>query len=523
MPDAQWPRRDRKSMMRSWDTADATQAGGAISMGDFLKGQALALVAALTALSAHLTFGGLFGHSVYLFYAPALLVCAALGGLTSGLSVTLILAFGAFTADTGAHLPPAERDARLAFFLLLGLAIAVYGDWLRRAMADLRRRLAVQAERVAILRSSLETVADATILIDDEGRILNFSPPAEAMFGWTAATAVGRSVNILMPANQGQAHDSHIERYLATGERRVIGSQRQVTGLRKDGSEFPMALRIGEARIGDRRVFTGVARDLTTMQDAERRSDELHAQLSQIWSLNSMGEMASVLAHELNQPLSAVANYLRAARTLIANLELDDDDLIEAVSRAGDQAVRAGEIIRTMRDLATRGGAEQKPESLSAMLREIDFIVGLMVRDAGARVFYDLYRGVDIVMADRIQIQQLAVNLIRNALDSVTKFPDREIKITTCPDADGNFVVSVEDSGPGLDPTIMGRVFQPLSSTKPSGMGLGLSISRAIVENHGGRIWVEPSSLGGAAFRFVLMRAGENGAINGRSDRVRRR
>jgi two-component system sensor kinase FixL len=327
-----------------------------------------------------------------------------------------------------------------------------------------------------------------------------------------------------MPPAEAAAHDGHLHRYLQTGERRVMGSSRHLIGLRKDGIEFPMELRVGEAKIGKRRYFAGVVRDLSTMREAERRSDELHAQLTQVWSLNSMGEMASVLAHELNQPLSAVANYLRAARTLIANLEIDDDDLIDAVSRAGDQAVRAGEIIRTMRDLATRGGTEQKPESLSAILAEIEFIISLMVRDAGARVFYDLYKGSDVVLADRIQIQQLVVNLVRNAIDAVSKFPNREIKISTRQDADGKLLTTVEDSGPGVDAAVMGRVFQPLASTKASGMGLGLSICRAIVENHGGKIWVEPSPLGGAAFSFVLARTSVNADdTGGRQDRIRRR
>ena len=256
--------------------------------------------------------------------------------------------------------------------------------------------------------------------------------------------------------------------------------------------------------------------------DDARRNIELR-QLTQVWSLNSMGEMASILAHELNQPLSAVANYLRAARALVAKLELDDDDLLDAVSRAGDQAVRAGEIIRTMRDLAARGGTAQQPESLSTIVKEIDFIVGLLVRDAGARVIYDLDPGVDTVLADRIQIQQLMVNLVRNALDAVTKFPTRDIRISTRPTEDGKYVTTVEDSGPGIDPRVIGRIFQPLSSTKPDGMGLGLSICSAIVENHGGRIWVEPSPLGGAAFRFVLSRTGATGDDVGRTDRIRRR
>ncbi|WP_372786198.1 sensor histidine kinase [Phenylobacterium sp.] len=479
---------------------------------------------AVATLGAHQLLGPPFSHSVYLFCLPALLICAGLSGRASGLSVTLILAAGAFVADAYAGLSEPERIGRVAIFLALGAAVAYGAGRLRTTVAKQARTQAIQAEREAILRASLDAVADASVVIDDAGIIVSFSHAAELLFGWASADIVGRDVRVLMPAPHTDAHDKYVQRYLQTGERRVIGSSRQVVGRRRDGSELPMELRIGEVRIGPRRYFIGVVRDLTTIRDAERRSDELHAQLTQIWSLNSMGEMASVLAHELNQPLSAVANYLRAARTLIANLEIDDDDLLDAVSRAGDQAVRAGEIIRTMRDLATRGGTEQKPESLSGILGEIEFIINLMVRDAGARIFYNLYNGADTVLADRIQIQQLVVNLVRNAIDAVAKFPDREIRISTRPEADGKLLTTVEDSGPGVDPTVMGRVFQPLASTKATGMGLGLSICRAIVENHGGRIWVEPSPLGGAAFSFVLARTGvTDDDASGRPDRVRRR
>jgi signal transduction histidine kinase len=259
-------------------------------------------------------------------------------------------------------------------------------------------------------------------------------------------------------------------------------------------------------------------------READRRAEALHAELTEAWSQNSMGEMASVLAHELNQPLAAVTNYLRAARTLIAQLELNNDDLVDAVSRAGDQAVRAGEIVRTMRDLATRGGTHLEPVSLSAAIREIEFILGLIAQDADVRVSFDLFPGHDIVLADRTQIQQLVVNLSRNAIEAVTKYPDRQVKISTVLDPDGNLLTSVEDSGPGLDPDIRDHLFQPLASTKPGGMGLGLSISSAIVHNHRGRIWVQPSRLGGAAFCFVLARAGKDGEdVSVRSHGLRRR
>lgn len=511
-------------MNRLRSAVAGTPADGAVELRSFFLGQLTALFAAVATLALQLLFAPLFSHSVYLLCVPALLLSLAVGGFPAAMSVTVILAIGAFFADVAAALPQPERVARLAIFLLIGTSVALVGGFTRRTVLAWRRRLAEATEREALLNASLDAVADAIVVIDEESQVISFSHAAEQLFGWKASEICGQDARLLMPQTEASAHHRHVRRYVETGERRVIGSSRQVKGLRKDGTEFPMELRIGEVRVAKRRYFTGVVRNLSTIREAERRSDELQAHLTQVWSLNSMGEMASVLAHELNQPLSAVANYLRAARTLIANQEIDDDDLIDAVSRAGDQAVRAGEIIRTMRDLATRGGTEQKPESLSAILAEIEFIVGLMVRDAGARVLYDLYQGADLVLADRIQIQQLIVNLVRNAIDAVAKFPNREIKISTRPDADGRLLTTVEDSGPGVDTAVMGRVFQPLASTKPAGMGLGLSICRAIVENHGGRIWVESSPLGGAAFSFVLARTGVSADdASGRSDRIRRR
>jgi two-component system sensor kinase FixL len=414
----------------------------------------------------------------------------------------------------------AERAAHAVAFAGLGLGLALH---IRRSEAQViaaAEIIADQAEREELLQASLEIVADALILIDDRGVIQSFSHPAERLFGWKAGEVVGHNFSRLMPPGE----DAALTGDGVTSDRAdVSGSYRKLTGLRKDGATFPMEVRIGEVTIASRRLLTMVVRDMTSLQEAERRSEELREQLTQVWSANSMGEMASVLAHELNQPLSAVTNYLRAARNLIARMELDDDDLIDAVARAGDQAVRAGEIIRTMRDLANRGGTLQKPESLSAMIGEVDFIIALMARDANVRLVYDLYKGDDTVIADRIQIQQLMVNLARNAIEAVTKYPNRQINISTRLESEDQLVTTVEDSGPGIDESVSDRLFQPLASTKPEGMGLGLSISSAIVENHKGRIWVEPSRLGGAAFRFVLARAGDDGDRSGGSDSVRRR
>jgi two-component system, LuxR family, sensor kinase FixL len=256
---------------------------------------------------------------------------------------------------------------------------------------------------------------------------------------------------------------------------------------------------------------------------ALEHDDELPVRLSSAWNQSALNEMASVLSHELNQPLAALANYLHAARTLIAKLELQDDTLITTISRAGEQAVRAGQIVRSMRELATRGGTQLRAESLSSVIREVEFMVNTLAREPGVRVSFDFYEGDDTVLADRIQIQQLVVNLARNAIQAMDKYPDGKLRITTVLESDGELVTSVEDNGPGMDPDVLARPFLPLSSTSPDRMGLGLSICSGIVENHRGRIWVESSPEGGAAFRFGLPRAGGHGEASGRQSGVRRR
>jgi two-component system sensor kinase FixL len=504
---------------RLW-TGNRTTGVASSSLGlGVLRGQLLAIGATAAILAVLYALRPTFSHSVYLFCAPVLLACAAYGGAGATLTAAVLMTVGGFTLDGMAGLPLLERGARAGLFLALGLGVTA---WVRSLIAEKMAAaeiIADQAEREELLQASLEIVADALILIDDQGQIQSFSHPAERLFGWNAGEVVGQHINRLMPSEEAGALTGRT----SGDDADVSGSYRKLTGLRKDGATFPMEVRVGEVTIASRRLLTMVVRDMTSIQEAERRSEELRQQLTQVWSANSMGEMASVLAHELNQPLSAVANYLRAARNLIARMELDDDDLVDAVARAGDQAVRAGEIIRTMRDLANRGGTLQKPESLSGMIGEVDFIIALMARDANVRLVYDLYKGEDTVVADRIQIQQLVVNLARNAIEAVTKYPNRQINISTRLEPGDQLVTTVEDSGPGIDEAVADRLFQPLASTKPEGMGLGLSISSAIVENHKGRIWVEPSRLGGAAFSFGLARAGDDGERSGGSNSVRRR
>ncbi len=228
--------------------------------------------------------------------------------------------------------PSNQVDA--ALFVGLGLAMGFGGRWLRRAQAeavDVTHRL---VERQAHLQSILDTVPDAMIVIDDLAIVQSFSPAAERLFGWTRDEVVGRNVNMLMSSPDHDAHDSYIEHYKQTGERRIIGLPRIVTALRRDGSVIPVELFVGETKTGDQLFFTGFLQDLTARQAAESRAQTLQTELIHLARLSDMGEMTAVLAHELNQPLSAISNYLKGGQRVLET-EKPDSRAIPAARRGG--------------------------------------------------------------------------------------------------------------------------------------------------------------------------------------------
>lgn len=360
----------------------------------------------------------------------------------------------------------------------------------------------------ALLGSILATVPDALIVINMAGRIVSFSAAAQRMFQFAESDVLGENISMLMPSPDRERHDGYIDHYRRTGERKIIGIGRLTSARRRDGSTFPIELSVGEVHDRGERLFTGFIRDLTERQQAERRVADLQAELALASRVTAMGTLASALAHELNQPLTAIANYLEAGRDLLdADGPLDRELLREAMSESAAQALRAGEIIRSLREFIRRGETVREPESLRGLLAEGAALAFIGMDSRGIDMDIQVDRRVDQVLVNRVQLQQVIINLIKNAVEAMMNSPARILRLSAAPSEDGRVEIVVADSGAGLDPDMSRTLFTPFTTTKAHGMGVGLSISQTIVEGHGGRIWAEPSQWGGTAFHFTLDRA----------------
>ncbi len=465
---------------------------------------------ALAAVSALLLFRigldpWLHGHAAFLLFIPAVLLAAGVGGLGPGLLATALgLIAGVLFVAHGEGLTNPEI-IEAAIFASVGAVIAWFGEQLCRTRIHDQKTERDLRAREAHLRSVLDTVPDATIVIDERGVIQSFNAVAERLFGHREAAVIGQNVSMLMPTPFREEHDGYIAHYLTTGEKRIIGIDRVVTGQRHDGSTFPMKLEVGEVRTGERRFFTGFVNDLTERQATERQLEELQSELARLSRLTAMGEMASTLAHEINQPLSAIANYLQGCGRLLQGIEHPSVHKIkDALGETTKQTLRAGQIIRQLREFVARGETEKRPENINKLVEEASALALVGAKEQGVKTIFRFDTRVGPVLVEKVQIQQVLLNLIRNAVEAMHGCERKELLVNTALSEDGMVEVSVTDTGCGLAEEILPRLFQPFVTTKPAGMGVGLSISKRIIEAHGGEMWAEANPAGGTLFRFTL-------------------
>ena len=364
-----------------------------------------------------------------------------------------------------------------------------------------KRDRGVKLNRTAI-RALMVAAADGIVVIDRKGEILDFNPAAQRMFGFAPENIVGRNVAVLMPEPDRSSHDGYIARYLRTGERRIIGIGREVNGRRADGTVFPVQLSVGEAS----GLFIGILRDLSARKAAEEENQRLKDRLVEVDRFSLMGEMAAGLAHEINQPLSAIATYAQAGERIALHEQIDTDSLRMTYRNIADQALRAGRIIRNLRSIVAQREIAEREVDIN---RAIDDVLNLVEADAtaaGIHVSTEYAPGLPPIIGDATRLQQVLLNLTRNAVDAMRDGTGKEkgIQIRTQRSRRRSVLVEVLDHGHGYPSELADEMFQPFVTTKPGGLGVGLAVSRRIIRAYGGELYYRSNPGGGSIFGFSL-------------------
>jgi two-component system sensor kinase FixL len=356
------------------------------------------------------------------------------------------------------------------------------------------------------LHALLDAAVDGIVVIDHLGRIQAFNRSAERLFGYEAREVLDRNVNVLMSEPDRIAHDGHLARYAATRVPHIIGNGREVSARRKDGSVFPAFLSVGAVADSEPPRYIGFIQDMTLGRQGEEAARRLRERLWHVSRLATVGEMASGIAHELNQPLAAIANYAQACDRLLRRPDADLEEIHGALKEIAAQAVRAGDFIRRLRSLARQHAGRREPTEINVLITELTDLVRSDAQAHDVQYRLELSDRLPRLEVHRAQIQHVILNLVRNAIESLAETPDkpRKIVVRTSRTHDGEVEVSVCDSGPGVSSSVAPRLFDPFCTSKPAGTGLGLAISRTIIAAHGGTLGYRPNVPVGACFTLRL-------------------
>lgn len=355
-----------------------------------------------------------------------------------------------------------------------------------------------------------ELAVNAMILVDARGLLVLVNPQTEKLFGYSQAELTGQPVEILVPESSRANHPAQRGKFFANPSIRAMGAGRDLFARRKDGTEFPVEIGLNPLETNEGLLVLGSIVDITERKRAEEKARRHLAELAHAGRLSSVGEMFSELAHEINQPLAAAANYARACvRCAESDTAATREQLLDWMKKAASQAERASDIVKRIGTFVKKDRSVWLELSINRLIENVIALPTLLhsFTDAGTRtaVRLELEQTLPAIFADKVQIEQVLANLIRNAVEAMEGMPDGQRRLTVKSElCDGMIQVSVSDTGHGISPEQQVQLFNPFFTTKPEGMGLGLSISRSIIETHRGRMFAKLNSDGGATFVFQL-------------------
>lgn len=358
----------------------------------------------------------------------------------------------------------------------------------------------------ARLIALLDAAVDALIIIDGKGNVELFNTAAQNMFLYTSQEVLGKNIKMLMPTPFREEHDKYLSSYLSSGESKIIGKGRKVKGKKSNGDEFPIFLSVGEVKESSHTQFVGIIRDISEQENDRIEARESRERLSHASRLSSMGELAAGIAHEMNQPLSAITSYAQASKRLLqSNTEDNKEKVVAALDKICDQAIRASDVIARLRTFVKKRVAQRQSVDLNRLILETVNLAKVDTRILDHEVILELdHQNKPLLSADPVQVQQVLLNLIRNGIDAMEHLKGAPLHINCQWLSDGLIEVSVIDSGVGMDQQTISSIFNPFFTTKESGMGMGLSVSQTIIHAHGGRINFDSSQPSGCIFSFNL-------------------
>ena len=369
----------------------------------------------------------------------------------------------------------------------------------------------------------IDAAVDGIFIINSDGIIEVANQAVEKMLGYNLAEIIGQNINVLMPSPHRAQHDSYLQHYLDTGEAKIIGIGREVEAQKKDGSLLQIYLSVGRYEKNDDIKFVGIIHDLSAqkqkesaLEQAEQEIHQLVNRLAHVSRIGVMGEMAASIAHEINQPLTAIASYAQACNRLLSADKTRTDEIVSALGKISDQAIRAGDIIRSMRTWIRDQDTRRQSCSCNHLVSEVAELAGMEARNSEIVLQLSLEPGPTDIVCDPVQIQQVMLNLIKNAIDVLAGFQpvdqdiERRILIETKCLPQDRMQVTVTDNGPGIEEEVAGNLFNPFFTTKEDGMGMGLSICQTIIRAHGGELSFKSNSREGASFYFILPTAVES-------------